>query len=125
MAPEEAEKELKNLMDSGSTTNLNIEAEINPEDMIVKNFREKFKLLPHQALGREWMKERETGKNLGGILADDMGWVSFVIDTTRYNTLVYRLGKTIQTLTRIVDGRARKSDSQEGWAASTLYVFYY
>ncbi len=46
----------------------------------------------------------------------------FVIDTTSSNSRVSRLGKTIQTLTRIVDGRARKSDSQEGWAASTLYV---
>ena len=32
------------------------------------------------------------------------------------------LGKTIQTLARIVDGRAKKSDKQDGWTASTLYA---
>lgn len=31
-----------------------------------------------------------------------------------------RLGKTIQTLTRIVDGRPHKSDKYAGYAASTL-----
>ncbi|KAG5720840.1 hypothetical protein E4T56_gene16954, partial [Termitomyces sp. T112] len=56
---------------------------------------------------RAWMKEREdpSKKRFGGILADDMG-----------------LGKTIQTLTRIVEGRARKSDRDDGWAATTLVV---
>jgi SNF2 family DNA or RNA helicase len=32
------------------------------------------------------------------------------------------LGKTIQTLTRIIDGRPKKSDKAEGWAAGTLCV---
>ncbi|KAI0267408.1 SNF2 family N-terminal domain-containing protein [Gloeopeniophorella convolvens] len=72
---------------------------------IVEGFREGMRLLPHQIIGRTWMAERESGKKLGGILADDMG-----------------LGKTIQTLTRIVDGRPRKSDIQDGWAAATLVV---
>ena len=33
------------------------------------------------------------------------------------------LGKTIQTLARIVEGRPKKSDKEEGWSPSTLYVF--
>jgi hypothetical protein len=74
MTAAEADKELKTLMEG--SMNVDIEAEINPEDMIVKSFREKFKLLPHQGLGRVWMKERETGKKAGGILADDMGYLS-------------------------------------------------
>lgn len=73
MTTAEADQELKTLMEG--SMNVDIEAEINPEDMIVKSFREKFKLLPHQALGRVWMKERETGKKAGGILADDMGYL--------------------------------------------------
>jgi SNF2 family DNA or RNA helicase len=35
----------------------------------------------------------------------------------------HRLGKTIQTLVRVVDGRPKKSDKQDGWAAGTLYVY--
>lgn len=31
------------------------------------------KLLPHQVQGIQWLKSRETGKNRGGILADDVG----------------------------------------------------
>ncbi|KAI0299413.1 SNF2 family N-terminal domain-containing protein [Multifurca ochricompacta] len=71
----------------------------------VEGFREGIRLLPHQVVGRSWMAERESGKKCGGILADDMG-----------------LGKTIQTLTRIVDGRPRKSDGEDGWGAATLVV---
>lgn len=70
---------------------------------VIEGFREGIRLLPHQVVGRDWMTERESSKNRGGILADDMG-----------------LGKTIQTLTRIVDGRPRKSDAEDGWAAATL-----
>lgn len=77
--------------------------DIDMSKSVVEGFREGIRLLPHQVIGRTWMAERETGKKHGGILADDMG-----------------LGKTIQTLTRIVDGRPRKSDAEEGWAATTL-----
>ena len=45
------------------------------EDAIVPGFREGIRLLPHQIVGRAWMKDRETGKKAGGILADDMGCV--------------------------------------------------
>ncbi|KAF8635554.1 hypothetical protein AX15_000207 [Amanita polypyramis BW_CC] len=103
MTSAEADRAVKDLM--AGSVNEDIEAEINPGDLIVPAFYEEFKLLPHQALGRIWMRERETGKKMGGILADDMG-----------------LGKTIQTLARIVEGRARKSDAQEGWSACTLVV---
>lgn len=40
----------------------------------VEGFSEDFQLLPHQERARTWMKERETGGNAGGILADDMGY---------------------------------------------------
>ncbi|KAG6884090.1 hypothetical protein C0993_001491 [Termitomyces sp. T159_Od127] len=84
-----------------------LETEINMDDATVKGFRDDIRLLPHQIVGRTWMKEREdpSKKRFGGILADDMG-----------------LGKTIQTLTRIVEGRARKSDRDDGWAATTLVI---
>ena len=102
--------------------NQDVETEINMEDAVVKGFKEGIELLPHQVLGRSWMRDREdtTKKRTGGILADDMGFVSpfdFLRSLTWY---VDRLGKTIQTLTRIVEGRAHKSDRDDGWAATTL-----
>jgi hypothetical protein len=67
----EAEKDLRNLMEG------NFESEgdivIDEEAKKVKGFREEITLLDHQVLGRKWMAERESGKKLGGILADDMG----------------------------------------------------
>ncbi|PSR75765.1 hypothetical protein PHLCEN_2v8882 [Hermanssonia centrifuga] len=102
MTTTDAEKALKDLMtdvkDGG-------DIEINMEDAIVAGFKDNVRLLPHQVIGRTWMKERETGKRTGGILADDMG-----------------LGKTVQTLVRIVDGRPTKSAKAEGYAAATLVV---
>ncbi|PPQ99319.1 hypothetical protein CVT24_009187 [Panaeolus cyanescens] len=105
--PAQVEKELRDLMSGGMNTDLEDQVEIDMEQSKVEGFREGIELLPHQVLGRAWMKEREdlTKKAHGGILADDMG-----------------LGKTIQTLTRMVDGRARKSDRDDGWLAATLVV---
>ncbi|KAF8062181.1 SNF2 family DNA-dependent ATPase [Lyophyllum atratum] len=105
ISPADAEKALRDLMSGGM--NDDVETEINMEDATVKGFRDTIKLLPHQIIGRAWMRDREdlTKKRTGGILADDMG-----------------LGKTIQTLTRIVEGRARKSDRDDGWSATTLVV---
>ncbi|RXW23200.1 hypothetical protein EST38_g2656 [Candolleomyces aberdarensis] len=101
---EETEKQLRELM--GNSMNQDIAASINlEEDSIVPGFREGIKLLPHQIVGRTWMKDRETGKKAGGILADDMG-----------------LGKTIQTLSRIVEGKPHKSDRDDGWSGCTLVV---
>ncbi|KAF9467200.1 SNF2 family N-terminal domain-containing protein [Collybia nuda] len=105
ISPADAEKALRDLMSGGM--NVEVETEIDMEDAVVKGFKEGIELLPHQVLGRAWMRDREdiSKKRSGGILADDMG-----------------LGKTIQTLTRIVEGRARKSDRDDGWAATTLVV---
>ncbi|TFK32090.1 SNF2 family N-terminal domain-containing protein [Crucibulum laeve] len=103
MSSNEADKALRELM----TGSMNEEAEVDMEDSVVEGFREDIRLLPHQIIGRAWMKDREdvTKKRSGGILADDMG-----------------LGKTIQTLTRIVEGRAKKSDKEDGWTATTLVI---
>lgn len=106
----EAEKDLQDLFQQGFDGREEGEsshAEIDMSQAVVEGFREGIRLLPHQVAGRVWMAERESGKKSGGILADDMG-----------------LGKTIQTLTRIVDGRPRKTDAESGWAAATLWVCY-
>ncbi|KAJ6490632.1 SNF2 family DNA-dependent ATPase [Mycena vitilis] len=105
LSPAQAEAALRDLMASDS--NADTEIEINPEDAIVPGFREGIVLMPHQILGRTWMRDREdvAKKRAGGILADDMG-----------------LGKTIQTITRIVEGRPRKRDKEDGWDAPTLVV---
>ncbi|KAF8909210.1 SNF2 family N-terminal domain-containing protein [Mucidula mucida] len=99
----EAEKALRELM-SGAITE---DVEIDAEDAIVPGLKDGFRLLPHQIQGRNWMRGREDikGKRYGGILADDMG-----------------LGKTIQTLVRIVEGKAKKADREAGWSGSTLVV---
>ncbi|RSH87961.1 uncharacterized protein EHS24_000484 [Apiotrichum porosum] len=57
-------------------------------DDTVEGFADGMRLMPHQVRGTRWMRERESGRKYGGILADDMG-----------------LGKTVQTLARIVEGR--------------------
>ncbi|KAI9569336.1 SNF2 family N-terminal domain-containing protein [Boletus coccyginus] len=103
MSATEAERALRALVED--TVNSTEDTEIDMSEAIVPGFADGITLLPHQVIGRNWMRERETGKKTGGILADDMG-----------------LGKTVQTLARIVDGRAKKSDKLDGWAASTLVV---
>jgi hypothetical protein len=101
----DAEKDLKEFFQQAFDGREDGEEEepIDMADAIVDGFQDDVTLLPHQIVGRKWMAEREAGKKRGGILADDMG-----------------LGKTIQTLTRIVEGRPKKTDRQDGWAASTL-----
>ncbi|KAH7871361.1 SNF2 family N-terminal domain-containing protein [Lentinula edodes] len=105
ISPADAEKALRDLM--GGAMNQDVDVEINPDDATVKGFKDEFKLLDHQVIGRKWMRDREDPKlkRMGGILADDMG-----------------LGKTIQTLTRIVEGCPRKSDKEDGWDPATLVV---
>ncbi|KAF8804390.1 hypothetical protein BYT27DRAFT_7143491 [Phlegmacium glaucopus] len=107
MSAGDAEKALRDLMGGGMNQEVDADVEVDMSQATVEGFKAGITLLPHQVLGRAWMKDREdlTKKRTGGILADDMG-----------------LGKTIQTLTRIVDGRARKSDKADGWSASTLVV---
>lgn len=73
ISPAEAEKAIRDLMTGGMDQEL--ETEINMDDATVKGFRDNIRLLPHQIIGRSWMKEREdpSKKRFGGILADDMG----------------------------------------------------
>ena len=101
----DAEKDLKDLFQQSFDGHEDDKdgVALDMSESIVEGFRDGITLLPHQVIGRRWMRERETGKKLGGILADDMG-----------------LGKTIQTLTRIVEGRPRKSDERDGWNPCTL-----
>ncbi|KAF9523816.1 SNF2 family N-terminal domain-containing protein [Crepidotus variabilis] len=103
MSQAETEKALRDLMHG----TMNQELEVDMSQEIVEGFKDGIKLLPHQILGRAWMKDREdvSKKRSGGILADDMG-----------------LGKTIQTLTRIVEGRPNKSDKQEGFSGCSLVI---
>ena len=67
----EAEKDLRNLMEG----NFDVEGETTIDRRLkkVEGFHKEVTLLDHQVLGRVWMTERESGKKLGGILADDMG----------------------------------------------------
>jgi hypothetical protein len=76
ISPADAEKALRDLMSGGM--NQDVATEINMEEAVVKGFKEGTVLLPHQVLGRSWMRDREdtTKKRTGGILADDMGFVS-------------------------------------------------
>ncbi|KAJ6525458.1 SNF2 family DNA-dependent ATPase [Mycena vulgaris] len=105
LSPAQAELALRDLM--ASDTNADATTEIDMSEAIVPGFRDNIRLMPHQILGRTWMRDREdvTKKRAGGILADDVS-----------------LGKTIQTLTRIVEGRPRKRDKEDGWDAPTLVV---
>ncbi|KAF7322364.1 hypothetical protein HMN09_00014300 [Mycena chlorophos] len=104
LTSKDAEQALRDLM-SGSYND--DETQIDEEDAVVPAFKANVRLMPHQIQSRAWMREREdpSAKRFGGILADDMG-----------------LGKTIQTLTRIVDGRPKKRDKEDGWDAPTLIV---
>lgn len=78
ISPADAEKALRDLM--GGAMNQDVEVEMKPDDVIVQGFKPEFTLLPHQVIGRSWMKGREDPKNkrMGGILADDMGYFCFV-----------------------------------------------
>ena len=76
MSAAEAEKALRDLMGGGMNEELDADVEIDMSQATVEGFKPGFKLLPHQVLGRAWMKDREdvTKKRTGGILADDMGY---------------------------------------------------
>ncbi|KAJ7138696.1 SNF2 family N-terminal domain-containing protein [Mycena crocata] len=78
---------------------------ISVADTMVPGFRDNIRLMPHQILGRVWMREREDSASMGGILADDMG-----------------LGKTLQILSRIVEGFSQQKDHESGWDIPTLVV---
>ncbi|KAF8607218.1 hypothetical protein BDV93DRAFT_435751 [Ceratobasidium sp. AG-I] len=99
--PDEAQRALKELVEGAiGATDLD---GVDLKDATVDGFRDEITLMPHQIQGRAWMRERETGKKCGGILADDMG-----------------LGKTIQTLTRIVEGKPTDEDRDEGYGGTLI-----
>ncbi len=79
LSPAEAEKALRELMSGGMNQELDSNIDIDISQEIVDGFKEGIKLLPHQILGRAWMRDREdlTKKRTGGILADDMGYCLF------------------------------------------------
>nr|XP_019049476.1 hypothetical protein I302_03265 [Kwoniella bestiolae CBS 10118]OCF28406.1 hypothetical protein I302_03265 [Kwoniella bestiolae CBS 10118] len=74
-------------------------------DDVIEGFADGIKLMPHQVRGVKWMRQRESGRKYGGILADDMG-----------------LGKTVQTLARIVEGVATSAEKKAGYKAGTLII---
>lgn len=123
LSPAEAEKALRDLMSGTMNQDLDSDIDIDMSQEIVDGFKEGIKLLPHQIIGRAWMKDREdlSKKRTGGILADDMGYNQMSFSgIISVNLFFFSLGKTIQTLTRIVEGRAKRTDKEAGWSASTL-----
>jgi hypothetical protein len=72
MTSAEADRELRDLMSGGISTDVSA---IDMTEARVKGLQDDILLLPHQVIGRAWMRERENTaeKRLGGILADDMG----------------------------------------------------
>ncbi|ELU39517.1 SNF2 family DNA-dependent ATPase [Rhizoctonia solani AG-1 IA] len=97
--PDDAQRALKELVEGAIGAGLD---GLDMKDATVKGFREGITLMPHQVQGRAWMRERETGKKCGGIL---MG-----------------LGKTIQTLTRVVEGKPTEEDRDNGYTGGTLII---
>jgi hypothetical protein len=68
--PDDAQRALKELVE-GAIGAADLEG-VDMKDATVQGFREGITLMPHQVQGRAWMRERETGKKCGGILADDV-----------------------------------------------------
>lgn len=71
MSTADTEKALRALVED--SINSPDDVDIDMKESVVEGFREGVVLMPHQILGRVWMRERESGKKKGGILADDMG----------------------------------------------------
>lgn len=68
--PDDAQRALKELVE-GAIGAADLEG-VDMKDATVNGFKEGITLMPHQIQGRAWMRERETGKKCGGILADDV-----------------------------------------------------
>jgi hypothetical protein len=66
----DANVHLRELLESSIGTGAAELEDVDMSEAIVEGFKPGVKLLPHQVQGRTWMKERETGKKVGGILAD-------------------------------------------------------
>ena len=88
MSAGEAEKALRELIGGGINEELDPDIEIDMSQATVDGFKPEFRLLPHQVLGRAWMKDREdvSKKRNGGILADDMGY--FILNFTIFSLLI-------------------------------------
>lgn len=65
---DEAQKAMRDLL-AGAIGAIDI-TDVDMNDAVVEGFNENITLMPHQIQGRAWMRERETGKKTGGILAD-------------------------------------------------------
>ncbi|KAF9511453.1 hypothetical protein BS47DRAFT_1373028 [Hydnum rufescens UP504] len=102
LSAEEAQRHMHELL-SGALGGMKLD-DVDLTEATVDGFRDGITLMPHQIQGRAWMRERESKKKFGGILAD-MG-----------------LGKTIQTLTRIVEGQPSLEDRKEGGFAKTTLI---
>lgn len=70
MTTEDSNKALRDLIADAYSHE---EQHIDMSEAKVEGFNDNITLLPHQVLARRWMEERESGKKLGGMLADDMG----------------------------------------------------
>lgn len=76
MTAREAETALRDLMSGNMNQDLDESIPIDMSESKVKGFKDDIELLPHQIIGRAWMRDREdpSKKRFGGILADDMGY---------------------------------------------------
>lgn len=89
-------------------------------DDVIEGFAKGIRLMPHQVRGTKWMKGRESGRKYGGILADVI--CSFPFDHREADKQDMGLGKTVQTLARIVDGKATAAEKKAGHKGGTLWV---
>ena len=81
------------------------------------------RLMPHQVRGVRWMRGRESGRKYGGILADvSHGARLEALHGPIFGSQDMGLGKTIQTLARIVEGVATAAERTAGYRGGTLYV---
>lgn len=65
---DDALKDMRELL-TGALGGLKLE-DVDLSEAVVDGFSDGITLMPHQIQGRAWMRERESGKKRGGILAD-------------------------------------------------------
>lgn len=102
---DEAQKAMRDLL-SGAIGAIDI-SNVDINDAVVEGFVDSIRLMPHQIQGRAWMKERETGKKAGGILADVS--LFFLIYCSKFDlhphrTLVAASSICSPILTHVSDG---------------------
>jgi hypothetical protein len=91
---------------------------------VVDGFAKGVRLMPHQVRGVRWMRSRESGRKYGGILADVSGWSNVDIGHSplTFTDQDMGLGKTVQTLARIVEGAPTAQERKAGFKGGTLWV---